>query len=249
MTPCLLNLCSSLEMTQAVVYWQTLCMLAISSVVEVPGFATDSIGLAENPTMAISKTTGGAASPSVPAPTLPTYAPSLDSLLSGISFLASRTAQLEDYLISEIDSIGTPTGTSSRASDSSSSGSSSSSLSTGAKAGIAVGVVGVTLAAAIGIWLFCRRRRRTKAVASTPYICRDEGFSEKMPATTTQQVESTKYPGHSTQRKPVEHSHMYPEMDGRTAVDPVSTPNGLYGNELEGQNWPAAHETRGELPA
>jgi|SRR5690242_7701925 len=249
MTPCLLNLCSSLEMTQAVVYWQTLCMLAVSSVVEVPGFATDSMGLAENPTMAVPKTTGSAASLSVPAPTLPTYASSLDSLLSEISFLASRTAQLEDYLVSEIDSIGTPTGTSSRASDSSSFESSSSSLSTGAKAGIAGGVVSVALAATIGIWLFCRHRRRTKDAASTPYICRDEGFSEKMPATTTQQVEPTRYPGHSIQRKPVEHSHMYPEMDGRTAVSPVSAPDRLYGNELEGQYWPAAHETRRELPA
>lgn len=249
MTPCLLNLCSSLEMTQAVIYWQTLCMLAVSSVVEVPGFATDSMGLAKNPTMAVPKTTAGGSSLSVPTTLIPTFAPSLDSLLSEFSFLASRTSQLGDYLVSEADSIGTSTGAS-QTSGSSSSESSPSSLSTGAKAGIAVGVVGVAVAVGLGAWLFCRRRRRTRAAAPAPYIGRDEGFSEKISVTaTTQQVEPTKHPSSPIQRKPVQISQVYPEMDGRSAVSPVNAPGGLYGHELEGQYWPAAHEERRELPS
>ncbi|KAF2631698.1 hypothetical protein BU25DRAFT_195172 [Macroventuria anomochaeta] len=242
MTPCLLNLCSSLEMTEAVIYWQTLCMMAVSSMVQVPGFATDSMGIAINPTMSVSRTTGRAASLSMSAPETQTFTPSFESLASEFSFLVSQTALWTDEFASETDGFSTPTGASSRPI------ASSSSLSTGAKAGIAVGVVGSALAIALGVWLFCRRRRRSKAAVPEPYTVGNEGFSEKMPVVTTAPQVEPKHPTSSIQRKPVQHSHIYPEMDVGGAVSPVSVPQMPHQNELEGQYWPAAHERRGELP-
>lgn len=234
-------------MTEAVVYWQTLCMIAVSSVVEVPGFATDAMGLAKNPTMAVSKTTKIAAS-LLPTPTIETFVPSLNSLLSDSSFLISQTAHSRNYLASEVDNIVTPTNASSRASETPSSGSSSS-LSTGAKAGIAVGVVSIALAAALGVWLLCRRHRRSKVAAPVLHVGTSEGYSEKtVVTTTTQQIEPANHPNSSIQPKPVQHGYVYPEVDGRSTVNSNSAPHGAFRNELEGQYWPVAHERRGELP-
>lgn len=247
MTPCLRNLCSTVEVTLAVAWWQAFCVLAISSAVPVPGFATDSMGfILASQTAPVTGVTRN--SLPVSTPTIPTSFPEVESLFSEFSF-RTQTG-LPTNLISEIDTISSPTGSSFRSGESDAPSSSSSSLSTGAKAGIAGAVVGVALLAGLGVWLFCRRRRRAKPVTPETYMGGNEAFSEKMPVvSTTQQVEQPKHPSNSIQRKPVQQNHVYPELDGRSPVSPATLqqPSVPHSNELEGQYWPATHERRGEL--
>jgi len=241
MTPCLRNLCSPSEATQAVLYWQSICTVALTSAVEVTGFATGSLGLTDRPTMAATDTDVALLTSALVYPTL---APSIESLLKEFSVTGIPT----DYLVSESDSISWPTGGSFRPSPTGSSSSSSSSLSTGAKAGIAVGAVAIALIVAVVTWVFCRRRKQSKVVTPEIYTSSNEVYSEKMPVVSaTLQAgppEYSKSPTQSIQRKPVQQNYVYPEMEGGNPISPV---NVIQGNELEGQYWPAGHERRGEL--
>ena len=239
MTPCLQNLCSSSEATQAVLYWQSICMGALTSAIEVTGYATGSLGL--RPTIAA---TDADTTLLTSALVYPTLAPSIESLLKEFSVTGMPT----DYLVSESDSTSWPTGGSFRPSSTDSPSSSSSSLSTGAKAGIAIGAVAIALIVTVVTWIFCRRRKQSKVAAPETYTGSNEVYSEKVPVvSTTQQAGPPQYPKSPTrpiQREPVEQNNVYPEMDGGTPVSPV---NVAQGNELEGQYWPAGHERRGEL--
>jgi hypothetical protein len=238
MTPCLQNLCSSSEATQAVLYWQALCVVALTSAVEVTGYATGSLELTDRPTMAATDTDATLPTSALAYPTL---APSIESLLKEFSVTGLPT----DYLVSGSDSISWPTGGSSPTDSPSSS---SPSLSTGAKAGIAVGAVAIALIVAVVTWIFCRRRKQSKVVTPEIYTGSNEAYSEKMPVVfTTQQAGPPQYsksPTQPIQRKPVQQNYVYPEMDSGTPTSPV---NVSQGNELEGQYWPAGHERRGEL--
>ncbi|OSS48988.1 hypothetical protein B5807_05454 [Epicoccum nigrum] len=241
MTPCLQNLCSSGEATQAVLYWQSICVVALTSVIEVTGFATGSLEPTVRPTMAVTETYATLLTSALVYPTL---APSIDSLLKEFSITGMPT----DYLLSESDSISSPTENPFRSSPTDYSFSSSSSLSTGAKAGIAVGAVAIALIVAVVTWIFCRRRKQSKIVTPEIYTGSNEAYMEKMPVVSmTQQAGRPQYsksPNQPIQRKPVQQNCVYPEMDGGTPVSPV---NVSQGNELEGQYWPAGHERRGEL--